>query len=158
MLYAVLRHNCSVFIPSVYHTTNYLCFGTFSLAGNSGLLTWIRHSRHSSRKSSATHCCQCVQYCGVQTLLYGCQCVQYCGVQTLLYGCQCVQYCGVSKHCYMAASASGVLTCTQMLMHAIAHGGCANTVIESALKADWEKNPVHHRGLEPESVLSWFFS
>ena len=40
-----------------------------------------------------------------------------------------------------------------MLMHAIAHGGCANTVRESALKADWETNPVHHLGLEPESVL-----
>ena len=33
-----------------------------SLAGNSGLLTRVRHSRRSSRKSSATHSYQCVQY------------------------------------------------------------------------------------------------
>ena len=33
-----------------------------SLAGNSSLLTWVKHSRHSSRKSSATHSYQCVQY------------------------------------------------------------------------------------------------
>ena len=30
----------------------------------------------------------------------------------------------------------GFLTCTQMLMHAIPHGGCANTGTESALTAD----------------------
>ena len=42
------------------------------------------------------------------------QCVQYFRV----YGCQC----------------SGFLTWAQMLMHAIAHGGCMGTVTESALK------------------------
>ena len=31
---------------------------------------------------------------------------------------------------------TGSLTCAQMLMHAIAHGGCSDTVTESALKAD----------------------
>ena len=36
------------------------------------------------------------------------------------YGCQCL----------------GSLTCAQMLMHAIAHGGCTDTVRESALKID----------------------
>ena len=30
----------------------------------------------------------------------------------------------------------GFLTCAQMLMHAIAHGGCTNTATESALKVD----------------------
>ena len=30
----------------------------------------------------------------------------------------------------------GFLTCTQMLLHGIAHGGCTDTVRESALKAD----------------------
>ena len=34
-------------------------FSFLSLAGNSGRLTWVRHS---SRKNSATHSCQCVQY------------------------------------------------------------------------------------------------
>ena len=38
-------------------------------------------------------------------------------IQTLV-GCQCL----------------GFLTCAQMLMHAIAHGGCADTVRESALE------------------------
>ena len=99
-----------------------VCITSSSLMGNSGGLTWVRHSRRSSRKSSATHYYQCVQYLGVSKQWYGCQCLW-------------------------------VLMCTQLLMQAIAHGGCANTVRESALKADWEKNPVHHRGLEPESVL-----
>ena len=36
------------------------------------------------------------------------------------YGCQCL----------------GALTCAQMLMHAIAHGGCTDTARESALKVD----------------------
>ena len=44
------------------------------------------------------------------------QCVQYFRV----YGCQCL----------------GFLTWAQMLMHAIAHGGCMGTVTESALKVD----------------------
>ena len=38
------------------------------------------------------------------------------------------------------------------VMHTIAHGGCANTIRESALKVDWEKNPLAHRGVEPTSV------
>ena len=36
--------------------------------------------------------------------------------------------------------------------HAIAHGGCTGTVRESALEADWEKNPLLHLGLKPASV------
>ena len=32
--------------------------------------------------------------------------------------------------------AFGMLTCVQLLMHVIAHGGCVNSVRESALKAD----------------------
>ena len=39
-------------------------------------------------------------------------------------------------------------------MHAIAHGGCTDTVRESALDVDsGEKNPLPHGGLEPASVL-----
>ena len=36
----------------------------------------------------------------------------------------------------MAASLGGFLMCAQVLMHAIAHGGCTDTVGESALRAD----------------------
>ena len=53
---------------------------------------------HSSRKSSATHSYQCVQYFRVS--------------QRRPYGCQCW----------------GFLTCAQMLMHAISHGGCTDIV------------------------------
>ena len=45
-----------------------------------------------------------------------------------------------------------------MLRHAIAHGGCTDTVKESALKSWlWEKNPLLHQGLEPVSVLCLAF-
>ena len=36
----------------------------------------------------------------------------------------------------MTANVRDLLTCTQMLMHAIAQGSCENTVRESALKFD----------------------
>ena len=49
----------------------------------------------------------------------------------------CVQYFHVSK------------LVSQTVMHAIAHGGCMDTVRESALEADpGEKNPLPHQGLE----------
>ena len=47
---------------------------------------------------------------------------------------------------------TGSLTCAQMLMHAIAHGGVRTHVRESALKVDLEKNPLPHRGIEPASA------
>ena len=43
---------------------------SLSLAEKSARLTWVRHS---SRKSSATHSCQCVQYFRGSKLQYGCQ-------------------------------------------------------------------------------------
>ena len=43
---------------------------SLSLMGNSGHLTWVRHS---SRKSSATHSYRCVQYVHVSKQGYGCQ-------------------------------------------------------------------------------------
>ena len=51
----------------------------------------------------------------------------------------------------------GLLTCAQLLMHAIAHGGCTDTVRESALKADWEKNTLPYRGIVPASALRLAF-
>ena len=35
-------------------------------------------------------------------------------------------------------------------------GGCINTVRESALRVDWEKNPLPHGGIEPASVACLF--
>ena len=51
------------------------CFFSTSLSlarGNSGRLSWVRHS---SRRSSATHSYQCVQYFRVSKQWYGCQCL-----------------------------------------------------------------------------------
>ena len=47
------------------------------------------------------------------------QCVQHFRVSKQWYGCQCL----------------GLLTCAQMLLHVITHGGCTETVRESALQA-----------------------
>ena len=67
------------------------------------------------------------------------QCVQYFCVSEQWYGCLCLRF----------------LTCAQMLMHAIAHGGCMKTIRESAMTEDcgikipccndrrlWDKNPL----------------
>ena len=54
---------------------------------------------------------------------------QWCGCQCY----QCVQY-FVCPHNGVAASVWDFLTCAQMLMHAITHGGCTDTVRVSALK------------------------
>ena len=51
----------------------------------------------------------------------------------------------------------GFLRCAQLLMHAISHGGCTDTVRESAPEADWEKNLLPHRGLEHASVFRLAF-
>ena len=45
--------------------------------------------------------------------------------------------------------ATGSITCTQLSVHAITHGGLRTHVRESALNGDWEKNPLPHRGIEP---------
>ena len=47
---------------------------------------------------------------------------------------QCVQHFPVSKQSY-GCQCWGFLTCAQMLMHVITHGGCTETVRESALEA-----------------------
>ena len=52
---------------------------------------------------------------------------------------------------------TGSLTCVQMLGLAIAHGGGGGVLIhvrESALEADWEENPLPHRGIKPASAAS----
>ena len=96
-----------------------------SHAGNSGRLTWVRYC---SRKSSATHSYQCVQYFSMSKQWYGCQCL-------------------------------GFLTCTQMLMQTIAHGGCTDTARESALKADTgRKIPCCTGDSNPRQYCAWLFS
>ena len=51
----------------------------------------------------------------------------------------------------------GFLTCAQMLICAIAQGCCTDTVRESALKVDREKNLLPHQGLKPSSGLCLAF-
>ena len=63
------------------------------------------------------------------------QCMQYCRVSRQWYGCQIFNMC----------------------TNVDAHGGCTDTVRESALKADWEKNPLPHQVLEPMSALHLAF-
>ena len=38
-----------------------------------------------------------------------------------------------------AASVLGIVTCGQMFIHATVHGGCTDTITESAMNVDWEK-------------------
>ena len=51
---------------------------------------------------------------------------------------QCVQGFRVSKQ-WFRCQCLGFFTCTQMLMRAIAHVGCSDTVRESALKVDFAR-------------------
>ena len=51
------------------------------------------------------------------------------------------------------------LTCTRMLMHAIAHGGCMDTVRESALEADSGREiPCCTVDSNLHQYYAWFFS
>ena len=71
---------------------------------------------------------------------------------------QCVQSLRVFRQCLQ------LLTCSQMLMHAIAHGGCTDTVRETALEVNsWttvscrtvHSNPRHcslRRAFQPDAV------
>ena len=96
---------------------------SLSLAENSGRLTC---ARHSSRKSSATHSYQSVQYFRV------------------------------SKEWCLAASVRDFVTCAQMLMHATAHGGCEDIVRESALEADsGRKIPFRTGDSNPRQYRAW---
>ena len=69
----------------------------------------------------------------------------------------CVQQFCVSKP-WCGCQCLGFLMCTQMLMHATAHGGCMNTVRESALKVDLERKIPYHAGrTEPMTILHLAF-
>ena len=70
---------------------------------------------------------------------------------TLFESYQCMQYFRGSKQLY-CCQRLGFLPSAQLLMHAIAHGGCTDT-----RKRVCTENPIPHRGLEPESVLRLAF-
>ena len=65
---------------------------------------------------------------------------------------ECVQYFPVSKDCGYGCQCLGFLTCAQILMHAFAHGGCTDTVRESALQADSGRK-ISSRALYPQVKL-----
>ena len=70
---------------------------------------------------------------------------------------QCVQHFPVSKQWY-GCQRLGFLTCAQTLMHAIAHGGCTNTVSESAQEADSGTKILCSTGQSnPHWCCVWFF-
>ena len=53
----------------------------------------------------------------------------------------------------------GLSTCTQMLMQAIAHGSCRDTVRESALEVDSARNtPCHPGDSNPRQYCAWLFN
>ena len=49
------------------------------------------------------------------------------------------------------------LMCAHLLKHAIAHGGCADTIRVLSGSGLWERNPLPHQGLELVSVLRLAF-
>ena len=93
----------------IYLFLIFIYFLTSFVPCGQGIWVALPGQGYSSRKSSATHSHQCVHY-------FRCTVV----MAEQWYGCQCL----------------GFLTCSLMLMHAIAHGGCTNAERESALKAD----------------------
>ena len=137
-----------------------------SLAGNSGHLTWVRHS---SCKNSATHSSECVQYsraalpiaisvCSIQEQRY--PFLSVCAVfkSSATHSYQCVQYFPVSKQ-WCGCQRLGYVTCAQTLVRAIALGGCTGTVRQSPMKADTgRKIPRSTGDSNPRQYCAWLFS
>ena len=137
----------------------FLFFSTsLSPVGNSGRLTWVRLQQQQEQrypflsvcvvfKSSATHSYQCVQYSRAALPIP----ISVCSIQEQRYPFLSVY--AVFSLCPnngMAASVGDFFTCPQMLMNAIAHEDCTDTVRESALKDElgkkilcrtWNSNP-----------------
>ena len=79
----------------------------------------------------------------VRVATHSYECVQYFGVSRQGYGCQCL----------------GFLTYAQMLMHAIAQGGCMDTLRKSALEVDSRtKIPCRTGDSIPSQYFAWLFS
>ena len=71
---------------------------------------------------------------------------------------QSAQYFRAFKQWFSCQCLGFLLTCAQMLMHAIAHYGCTDSVSESALKVvSGRKTPSLHLRLEPALVLRLAF-
>ena len=51
----------------------------------------------------------------------------------------------------------GFVTCAQMLMYAIAHGGCADTVRQSALKTESGRKIPCHTGNRTRVIIVYAF-
>ena len=69
----------------------------------------------------------------------------------------CMQHFAVSKQ-WCGCWCLGFVTCAQMLMNAIAHRGCKNTIRKSAPKVDFgRKIPCRHWGIKPASTLCLIF-
>ena len=65
----------------------------------------------------------------------------------------------VSKQWYSCQRFKGFLTCVQMLMHATAHGGCTDTVRESALEDNSRRKiPCRTGDSNPRQYCAWLFS
>ena len=94
-----------------------------------GVIDWVSTHQGSFSVEAARNVCFWTLVCisfkkkFFSSATHFSQYVQHFHESTLGYGCQCL----------------GFLTCAQMLMHAIAHGSCMDTVRDSALKVDWNK-------------------
>ena len=74
------------------------------------------------------------------------------------HSCQCVPYFLASKQWY-DCQCLGYLTYVQTLTHAIAHGGCTDTVRESAVEVDsGRKIPCRNGDSNPSQYCTWLFS
>ena len=128
LTHLAVLHHVAIQLKLLLNKANgvhYFCFGfsaSLSLAGNSGRLTWVRHSSRESRSMCTVFSCS-------QTVVW--------------YGCQCL----------------GLLTCAQMLVHATAHGGCTDSVTESALEVDsGRKIPCRTGDSSPRQCCAWLFT
>ena len=74
------------------------------------------------------------------------------------YSYQCVQYSSMSKQWY-GCQHLGFVMCAQMLTHVIAHGGCMDTVRESAPEVDTGRKIYCHTWYsKPHQYCTWLFS
>ena len=116
---------------------------------------------------SVFSCVQCVRYFPVSSVfsiflcpvcaVFSCvQCVQCFPVASVCsIVVQCVQYYPVSKQWYGCQNL-GFVTCTQMLMHAIARSGCTNTVRDSARRVNAGRKVSCHTGdSNPGHCCDW---
>ena len=103
------------------------CASALSFAGNSGRLTWVRHS---SRKSSATHCYHWVY------AVFPC-------VQTMVW----LPVSGI----WNVRTDVDACDCTRGQYGQVTERVCTGSWL-------WEKDPLTHRDSNPRQHCAWFFS